>query len=177
MYKHNKHENLESFVLGTFVGAAVAGLTALLLAPKSGKEIRGDIAGQADKTKQQAMDYMSLAKDKGAELKGTVEKASSDYLENASATYEELTNQAGTSGDTEENLDKIKQEAKDTAHGLKDALKKGVEKDKEITKEAAAEARDTVDNTAKEGKKLSKNDHSVPEGSPRTMNKDSNKQY
>lgn len=177
MYKHNKHENLESFVLGTFVGAAVAGLTALLLAPKSGKDMREDIAGQADKTKQQAKEYMSIVKDKGTKLKGTVEKAGSEYLDNASATYEQLTNQVGSDGDTEENLNKIKQEAKDTAEGLKDALKDGVERDKKITKNAAEEAKESLDDAAKEGKKVSQDDHSLPEASPRTMNKDGNSQY
>ncbi|MCC5894619.1 MAG: YtxH domain-containing protein [Alkalibacterium sp.] len=177
MYKHNKHDNLESFVLGTFVGATVAGLTALLLAPKSGKDMRGDIAGQADKTKQQAKEYMSIAKDKGSELKGTVEKAGSEYLENASATYEQLTNQVGSDGDTEENLDKIKQEAKDTAEGMKEALKDGFERDKEITKDAAEDAKESVDKGVDEGKTLSETDHSLPKGFPRTMNKDTNKQY
>lgn len=140
------HDNLESFVLGTFVGAAVAGVTALLLAPKSGKDLREDIASQADKTKDQARDYLNIAKDKGRELKETVEKAGSDYLDNASATYEQLSSQVGSDMDeTKENLDKIKQEAKNTAEESKDILKERTQVDIEITKDAAEDIKETVE--------------------------------
>src|SRR5690625_4497313 len=94
-----KQFDTESFVLGTFVGAAVAGISALLFAPKSGKDMRHEIGTQADKAKDQARDYVQLAKDKGLELKDTAGKAGSEYLENASATYEQLTNQAGSDMD------------------------------------------------------------------------------
>lgn len=156
-----KHSNTESFVLGTFVGAAVAGLTALLLAPKSGKEMRGTIADQADRTKQQAKEYMSLAKEKGSDLRDTVEEAGSEYLKNASVTYDQLSNQVGSNMDeTEKNLDKIKQEAKETAEGVKDALKEGTERDVEITKDAAEDAQQTVEEGIEEGKDLSDTDTS-----------------
>lgn len=149
------HDNLESFVMGTFVGAAVAGITALLLAPKSGKDLRGEIAGQADKTKGQARDYLNIAKDKGRELKETVEKAGSDYLDNASATYEQLSNQVGSSMDeTKENLDNIKQEAKNTAEETKDIMKERTEVDKQITKEAADDIQETVEEGVEEEKKV-----------------------
>jgi gas vesicle protein len=120
MYRDN---NKECFVLGTFIGAAVAGLTALLLAPKSGKEVRDDIKDHTVKTKDQAKDYVNKAKDKGIELKDTVRQASSDYLDSASATYEQLTNQVGTELDKAgENLDKIKEEAKETAENFKEKM-------------------------------------------------------
>lgn len=149
------HNNLESFALGTFVGATVAGLTALLLAPKSGKDLRGEIAGQADKTKGQARDYLNVAKDKGRELKETVEKAGSDYLDNAAATYEQLSNQVGSDMDeTKENLDKIKLEAKESAEDTKDILKERTEVDLEITKEAAEDIKETVEEGIEEEKKI-----------------------
>ncbi|EXJ23155.1 general stress protein [Alkalibacterium sp. AK22] len=148
-----KDNNVESFVLGTFVGAAVAGLTALLLAPKSGKDLRDDIADQADKTKEQAREYLAIAKTKGSELKETVEQAGSEYMENASATYEQLSSQIGSSAnETQANLDEIKEEAKETAQDVKATLKERSKVDKEIAKEAAAEAKATVDEGIEESK-------------------------
>ncbi|MCD8506204.1 MAG: YtxH domain-containing protein [Alkalibacterium thalassium] len=136
-------------------------MTALLLAPKSGKEMRGTIADQADRTKQQAKEYMSLAKEKGSDLRDTVEEAGSEYLKNASVTYDQLSNQVGSNMDeTEKNLDKIKQEAKETAEGVKDALKEGTERDVEITKDAAEDAQQTVEEGIEEGKDLSDTDTS-----------------
>lgn len=122
-----KHFDTESFVLGTFVGAAIAGVTALLFAPKSGEDLRDDIGSQADKVKGQAKDYMHLAKDKGLELKDSAEKKGQEYLENASATYHQLTHQVGSELDeTKENLDQIKEEAKETAKDMKDSVEEKV---------------------------------------------------
>ncbi|MDN6293466.1 MAG: YtxH domain-containing protein [Alkalibacterium sp.] len=111
--KVEKAYEVKGFVLGTFVGAAVAGITALLLAPKSGKEVRSDIKEQGIKTKDQAKDYVDKAKDKGLELKDSISKKSDDYMEDASENYEELSDEA------EKNLDKIKKQAKDTAEKVK----------------------------------------------------------
>lgn len=47
-----------SFTRTLFVGAAAA-VTALLLAPKSGKELRQDIKAQANDLKDQAMDQVN----------------------------------------------------------------------------------------------------------------------
>ena len=39
--------NAKDFLIGTLIGGIVGSLTALLLAPKSGKELRGDFNNQA----------------------------------------------------------------------------------------------------------------------------------
>ena len=138
--KIGKVYEVKGFVLGTFVGAAVAGLTALLLAPKSGKEVRGDIKDRTLKTTDQAKEYVNLAKDKGMELKDSISKKSEEYMDDASATYDELTSQAGEDLDKAgENLDKIKQEAKETAEKVK-----GKVKEEEQTKKNDPTAPDTT---------------------------------
>lgn len=153
-----KHFDTESFVLGTFVGAAVAGITALLFSPKSGKDMRHEIGTQADKAKDQARDYVQLAKDKGLELKDTAEKAGSEYLENASATYEQLTHQAGSDmNETKDNLDEIKKEARETAENMKETLKEGTERDMEITKETGKDMKETVEEGKEEATNSSDN--------------------
>ncbi|GAB2492446.1 YtxH domain-containing protein [Alkalibacterium psychrotolerans] len=170
------HDNLESFVMGTFVGAAVAGLTALLLAPKSGKDLRGDIAGQADKTKGQAREYLNVAKDKGRELKETVEKAGSDYLDNASATYDQLSNQVGSDMDeTKANLDNIKQEAKHAAEDTKNIMKERTEVDKEITRDAAQDIKDTVEEGVEEEKEIADSQSTDSDSRGQTVSSNVNK--
>lgn len=149
--KLKKVYELKGFVSGMFVGASVAGLTALLLAPKSGKEVREDIKDQTVKTKDQAKDYVNKAKDKGMELKDSVRKSGSEYMDDASATYDQLKNQAGTDFDKAgENLDKIKKEAKETAENVKGKMNK---KDDETKK----------------------NDPTVPEGTSKTLDYDYDK--
>lgn len=123
--KIGKVYELKGFVLGTFVGATVAGLTALLLAPKSGQEVREDIKDRTLKTKDQASDYMHKAKDKGHELKDSVNEKKSNYMKDASASYEQLSNQVGDKlVESKDNLEKIKKEARETADNVKDKMKK-----------------------------------------------------
>ncbi|GEK88737.1 Gas vesicle protein [Alkalibacterium putridalgicola] len=125
IHKLGKVYEVKGFVLGTFVGAAVAGLTALLLAPKSGKEVRGDIKDRTVKTKDQAKDYVNKAKDKGMELKDSVSKKTEDYKKDASASYEQLSGQAEENMEKAgENLDKIKKEARETAEKVKGKMNK-----------------------------------------------------
>jgi len=123
--KIGKIYEAKGFVMGMCVGATVAGLTALLLAPKSGKEVRGDIKDRTVKSKDQAKDYVNKAKDKGSELKESVRSASSEYMDKASGSYEQLTEKTNKDLDKAgENLDKIKKEAKDTAEKVKGKMNK-----------------------------------------------------
>lgn len=127
-----EQDKVEGFLLGIIVGAAVAGVTALLFAPKSGKELRGDIVDQAEDAKVQAKEYVEIAKEKGTELKETAEAASSEYLENASTTFGKVVDQVqGGASNASENLDAIKEEA--------------AKRDAEITKAAAEDVKDTVE--------------------------------
>ncbi|HAP7497373.1 TPA: YtxH domain-containing protein, partial [Enterococcus faecium] len=45
------------FLLGAVVGGTAAAIAALLLAPKSGKELRDELAAQADDLMDMASDY------------------------------------------------------------------------------------------------------------------------
>lgn len=59
------------FVGGAIVGAAVA----LLLAPKTGEEVRKDVADLMDDIKKGAQDYCEQAKQKVQEIKEQVQTA------------------------------------------------------------------------------------------------------
>ena len=52
------------FLLGAVVGGTAAAIAALLLAPKSGKELRDELAAQADDLMDMASDYTDMAKEK-----------------------------------------------------------------------------------------------------------------
>lgn len=68
-----------SFVLGTLVGATVAGISALLYTPKSGKELRKDMEDKAEDAKEVASDYVDTAIERGKALVETVQKAGATY--------------------------------------------------------------------------------------------------
>jgi gas vesicle protein len=58
----------KDFLLGAVVGAALGAITALLLAPKSGKELRGDIAHQYHNVSEKTQEIAGVVKNKSLEL-------------------------------------------------------------------------------------------------------------
>ena len=60
--------NMKDFVIGALVGGIVGAAAGLLLAPKSGKDLRSDVAVQAVNLKDKSADFSSTAKDKTVQL-------------------------------------------------------------------------------------------------------------
>lgn len=81
-----KDSETGSFLSGLFLGVALGAMSALVLAPKSGKRLRRDIAREAGRTKRRAEDSveqlvargsgaLEAAKDAVAEAQQTVRRA------------------------------------------------------------------------------------------------------
>lgn len=78
-----------NFTRTLFVGAAAA-VTALLLAPKSGKELRQDIKTQANDLKEQAMDQVNSFADEVKQSYKEVEEEISYTDPELAATIEDI---------------------------------------------------------------------------------------
>ena len=70
--KTEDHINAKDFIIGTLVGGIVGTLAALLLAPKSGKELRGDLNSQAYLLREKTDQLRDAAMMKSSELTSTV---------------------------------------------------------------------------------------------------------
>ncbi len=84
MFKDNKAGALLTFAIGVGVGAAAA----LLLAPKSGEELRGDIAGGF-------RDGVDQVRDAGKNLRGKAKKIVAlvqDHVQDAIETGQDVYN-------------------------------------------------------------------------------------
>ncbi len=68
----DNHINAKDFLIGTLVGGIVGALTALFLAPKSGKELRGDFNDQAYLLRGKTDHLRETAFEKSSELTSTV---------------------------------------------------------------------------------------------------------
>lgn len=91
MNKWKDQYRTEGFIVGALVGAAVAALASLLLAPKSGKELREDIGDTTNKAVDQASNYLDTARHKGQDVVEDVEEKASAYFDVASKEADKAT--------------------------------------------------------------------------------------
>lgn len=87
-----KNTNSRDFLLGALIGSIAGAVTALVLAPKSGGELRQDLNTQAGRLKDRSYEWKdqavtkssemaALAKEKSAELSKNVQDQSSGVVE------------------------------------------------------------------------------------------------
>ncbi|MGX1263389.1 gas vesicle protein [Rossellomorea marisflavi] len=81
--------NSKDFIIGTLIGGIVGAATALLLAPKSGKDLRSDINEQAGAWKEKTSQWKDTAVEKSNELAAAAKEKSSTLTK----TVQEQSNQ------------------------------------------------------------------------------------
>jgi len=67
----NNQNNTGNFMTGIIIGSIVGAATALLMAPKSGKEHRGDINTQMEVLKEKSGEWKETVMEKGSEYTST----------------------------------------------------------------------------------------------------------
>lgn len=119
------------FILGTLFGAAVASVTALLYAPKSGKELREDLSNEFETLKEKASEYTDLAVERGVEWYDAANEATQEIKVNLKQSALQLKGQ----------LEGIAQEAQQKTTELVESFKNKpeVEAVEEIVEEVVVE--------------------------------------
>lgn len=163
------------FFLGAFIGGTASAMTALLFAPKSGKELRKDLAEQTDDLKDIAMNYANSAMEKTSEftektkcqtndfndqmreaIKPTVYRADDeDELEDQFNQFKEKTDELSNhfkeaTKSVDHHAEQLKNKAKDTSDDIYIDVKDSAEKAKKFVSEGAKEARQTIKDVSKE---------------------------
>lgn len=130
----------KDFILGAVIGGIVGAATALFLAPKSGKDLLQDLNGHAsvlkDKgveltgsVKEKGTEFISIAKDKTGQLSNAVTKTSVDLKDKVKGTVTNL-------NPTNQDLEEMKEEAKDLSTSLKNNDYDEIQQKLEETKRA-----------------------------------------
>ncbi len=88
----NNHINTKDFLIGTLVGGIVGALTALFLAPKSGKELREDLNDQAYFLREKTESLRETAIEKSSEITSTVKDKTSALSKKVSEQSQGLVN-------------------------------------------------------------------------------------
>ncbi|MCM3359274.1 YtxH domain-containing protein [Psychrobacillus sp. FSL W7-1457] len=83
--RHNVYKDEEvngkDFIMGVVIGGIIGATTALLLAPKTGTELRGTLSTQAGQLKDKTMDLSSTAKEKTTQLSKQLQEQSGQLVE------------------------------------------------------------------------------------------------
>jgi gas vesicle protein len=115
----NENINSKDFIIGSLIGAFLGATTALLLAPKSGKELRGDIGQQANVVKEKTANISSVVSEQSSQLMNKVKdlrpsvKEEVDPLnevKDIESAIDELSRETNQS--TTDEIDKSKDEVK-----------------------------------------------------------------
>lgn len=119
MLDERNNNNTYAFLLGTAIGAAVGAVTALLFAPKSGKELRHDIAEKSSELYGKASDYCVTTSEKvGTAVKNTYNQGMDKAQQYVNTTKEQAANLMNKAGEAYNSV-------KNQANIVKDAAKEG----------------------------------------------------
>jgi gas vesicle protein len=78
MSENQNNMSGKDFLLGAVIGGIIGATTALLLAPKQGKELREDLNRQYSVAKDKAQDWSAIAKEKSSEWASVVKERSGE---------------------------------------------------------------------------------------------------
>ena len=112
-----------------------AAATALLFAPKSGKELREDLAVKADELKDQLSDYVDISIEKGVELSEVALNATEDIRVNLKDSASQLKDTVTKSAIN------LKEEVSQTVSKVQDTFAAKKEKAEEVVAELKEEVK------------------------------------
>ncbi|WP_085991663.1 YtxH domain-containing protein [Oceanobacillus senegalensis] len=126
----------KDFVIGTLVGTIVGASVALIFAPKSGKELRGDINQGAIQVKDRAGDWKEIAQEKGTNWKEKAFTTSADFKQRAMDTSSKITKNVSqkTQNITKNLSTKLSDEQNDANATIENVAE--TEEEKQVTEEA-----------------------------------------
>jgi gas vesicle protein len=109
-----ENSSAKGIMIGFLAGGAIGGLTALLFAPKSGRELRKDISKKSKKLIEDGEEYLESTKVKASEMISESRKKADDLIRDAKSKASSIINQG-------------RGYVTDGANRIKDAVKSGVD--------------------------------------------------
>ena len=111
---------VKGFLIGFLAGGAIGAIVALLTAPKSGKELRGDIKQKSEEYFDEAERYLADAKNKASELINDAKSKSQDILNAAGRVFKDA--KVKTTDVLISGKEKIETETKRLESSVKDGI-------------------------------------------------------
>ncbi|QGH35356.1 YtxH domain-containing protein [Gracilibacillus salitolerans] len=132
-YQNEENQNINSkdFLIGSLIGGIVGASLALIFAPKSGKELRGDLNQGAHYVKDRANEWKDVAYEKSGEwrdyakeqsqqLGNTVSEKSQDLTSKLKETKATIQEKIAKDEDPEKAAEEVAQAIEEAAQAVED---------------------------------------------------------
>ena len=86
----SRHNGSRSFIVGALLGSIAAGVTALLLAPKKGKEMRKELKKKYKEYNSETQDLVNDVSDRAMELVEKAKDIAHDAKDAAESFYRDI---------------------------------------------------------------------------------------
>lgn len=113
--------NSKDFLIGTLIGSIIGASVALLLAPKSGRELRADINQGARTLKDRAGELKDVAYEKGSVWTKQIQEKSKDFSNKVKETTGQLQNKVN------EYKNELFNNSQETAEEVVEAIKEAAD--------------------------------------------------
>ena len=121
----DNNSKAKTFLLGALIGGAVGAVTALLFAPKSGKELRRDIVDSTTEMYDKANDLIQESKQKAQNIIESAKRQADSILYRTSEFANDANDHIATSTESvQQRFESLKDAAKTGSEALKAELKK-----------------------------------------------------
>ena len=121
----DNNSKAKTFLLGALIGGAVGAVTALLFAPKRGRELRQDIIDSTNEMYDKAADLVNEGKQKAQHIIDTAKKQADNILNKTSEFYDDASDRITASTESvQQRFENLKDAAKSGAEAFKSELKK-----------------------------------------------------
>lgn len=110
MSKESTGINTKDFMIGTLIGGIIGATTALFLAPKSGRELRGNISTQASTVAEKTNKLTSGALEKGGEWANIAKDKTSSLTQTVTEQSSQLMNKVRDIRKTNDSSDSVNDE-------------------------------------------------------------------
>lgn len=99
--QNKNEESSNNFLLGALIGGMVGAATALLFAPKSGKELRNSLNNQTGSLKEKTIQLRENVLNKSSEIVNKTSSLSQDFVQQSTELLNKAKNMSKTNDDYE----------------------------------------------------------------------------
>lgn len=161
----DKEDSGGGFIAGALIGALIGAGAALLLAPKTGKELRSDVSSQAGTIKEKGIELTHAAKDKTSNITGTMKEKTGDITKKVQDQTNKVVDKVkskkgqnapmddGTASSEGEEpielIDTVAEKVESAIDGSQDKINSTADALKSAVEEKEKEAKDMAKNTGK----------------------------